>query len=279
MKSSKFDLSYFLNPNEKFHIARVNITSNQDLSSHSHRYAELLWIEKGSGYHHINGSKIKLTAGDMIMIRPDDTHTYSPIGKKGITLVNIAFPTETLDYFKQRYFENKCLYFWSNTYFPTHLKLSKEVVNRISARAEEAMGYTRSYMQLDSLLLFIFRQITANEKVTDLSEIPIWLFNAIQKFNNPHFFTQGVEGFVALCQRNEDYVNRVVKLHYYKTLTELINESRMKYATTQLTLTSMPIKEICNNCGFVNMGHFYKVFKNIYNQTPKEYRKLNHMIV
>jgi AraC family cel operon transcriptional repressor len=38
-----------------------------------------------------------------------------------------------------------------------------------------------SYLQLDSLLLFIFRQITANEIVDDHLDIPLRLFNAIQQ--------------------------------------------------------------------------------------------------
>lgn len=54
MRDSVFKLSYFLSANEKFHIARVNITSSQDLSLHSHDYAEILWVEKGTGIHHVN---------------------------------------------------------------------------------------------------------------------------------------------------------------------------------------------------------------------------------
>ena len=44
-----FELSGFLHPGETFHMARVNIVSRQDLSFHTHDYAELLWIEKGAG--------------------------------------------------------------------------------------------------------------------------------------------------------------------------------------------------------------------------------------
>ena len=68
-RDSQFKLSYFLSANEVFHIARVNITSSQDLSLHTHDYAEILWIEKGTGYHHVNGRQVRLSAGDMVMIR------------------------------------------------------------------------------------------------------------------------------------------------------------------------------------------------------------------
>jgi AraC family cel operon transcriptional repressor len=278
MKSSKFELSYFLNQNEKFHIARVNITSRQDLSYHSHAYSEMFWIEKGAGYHNINGSRIKLEEGDLVMMRPDDEHAFSPIGR-GLTLVNVAFETEVLEYFHNRYFPNATLYFWSNRLFPFQMKLSKSMVNRISARAEETIKYSRSYLQLDSLLLFIFRQVTANEKVSDQSEIPLWLFNAIQQYNSPEYFRQGIHSFVTLCGRNISYINRTVRMSFGKTLTALLNESKLQYATTQLSLTGMPIKTICDNCGFHNLGHFYKIFKGRYNQTPMEYRNINQKLI
>jgi len=278
MRNSRFKLSYFLSANEAFHIARVNITSSQDLSLHTHDYVEMLWIKKGTGIHHINGEQVKLSAGDLVMIRPDDRHTFSAT-EHGITLVNIAFPLETLDFLRSRYFENSNLYFWTTSLLPFHIRLSRDLVKRLSSRAEEAMKYRRSRLQLDSLLLFIFRQITANQEFDNNAEIPLWLYNAIQKYNSPEQFARGVKGFVELCDRNVDHVNRVVRMHFYKTLTDLVNEFRMRYAVTQLSITAMPIKTICSNCGFRNLGYFYKIFRQIYHQTPREYRKLNQMIV
>ena len=82
MRDSVFKLSYFLSANEKFHIARVNITSSQDLSLHSHDYAEILWVEKGTGIHHVNGHQFRLSPGDLIMVRPKDRHTFFLFGKR-----------------------------------------------------------------------------------------------------------------------------------------------------------------------------------------------------
>lgn len=46
----------------------------------------------------------------------------------------------------------------------------------------------------------------------------------------------------------------------------------MRYASTQLSLTTMPIKTIARNCGYANLGHFYKIFEKQYGCTPKQYR-------
>lgn len=48
-QGSLFRLSDFLRGDEKYHIARVNLTSRHDISLHYHDYAEIAWIEKGSG--------------------------------------------------------------------------------------------------------------------------------------------------------------------------------------------------------------------------------------
>jgi len=278
MNINKFHLSSFLKHDEKFHLARVNITSSLDLSLHLHDYAELFWIEKGSGEHFVNESKIKLNPGNLVMIRPNDTHTFLSKGK-GLSLINIAFTLETLDIFRNRYFNDSELYFWNNSKFPFQMKLNENTLRRISLRAEDSMKNYRSFLQLDSLLLFIFLQITVNEKAPVNSEIPMWLLNAVQNYNNPESFKLGVKGFAELCERNINYVNRIVNIHYKKTLTEFVNEFKMQYSANQLIMTSMPIKVICSNCGFQNIAHFYKVFKSRFNQTPREYRKINQMIV
>lgn len=271
-----FELTGFLHPGETFHMARVNIISKQDLSLHTHNYAELLWIEKGSGYHHVNGERLRIEVGDLFMIRSQDTHTYSTSNKgEGITLINIAFPVETLLHFKHRYFPDSNHYFWTTGEMPYRIQLPPELLHRLSSRAEETMGRGRNNLELDSLLLFVFRQITKYEDLTTPTFMPTWLTNAIQEYNSPTFFRQGCSGFAALCNRNSDYVNRTVQHHFNKSLTELINELKMRYAATQLIITSMPIKEISSNCGFSNLGHFYKIFKGLYGLTPKRYRHIN----
>ena len=137
------------------------------------------------------------------------------------------------------------------------------------------MSHSRSNIELDSLLLVIFRQITLHEALATPADIPVWLVRAIQEYTTPDLFRRGCAGFAGLCGRNGDYVNRTVRLHFGKSLTELTNELKMRYAATQLVITGMPIKEISSNCGFPNLGHFYKTFKSLYNQTPKKYRRIN----
>lgn len=105
--SKPFKLSNFVTEKESFHVARTTITSGTDLKLHSHDYAEIFWIKDGDGQHLINGEEIKVSEGYICMIRPEDKHTFKPNSNSGgLTITNIAFSKENLDYLKNRYFEN-----------------------------------------------------------------------------------------------------------------------------------------------------------------------------
>lgn len=274
-----FDLEYFLANKEVFHVSRVCINSRNDISYHSHSYAELLWIEKGEGIHHVNGRKVQIKANDMVMIRPSDTHTFSPADRDGLVLVNIAFSEKDLGYYRKRYFSDVNSYFWTTGDLPYCLSLPEDLVKRFSSRVEEAMRFDRTRLQLDSLLLFIFRNIQELSLAQDLSQAPPWLITAINGYNNAECFRSGVKSFVALCGRNPDYVNRVVREVFDKTLTELVNDIRIKYAANQLVLTGVPIKYIAFSCGYSSLANFYRQFEDRHDQTPMDYRRLNQIIV
>jgi len=278
-KVTRFSLTDFVWENEKFHVARSTHHSRNDVTLHCHDYAEIFWVEEGKGKHLINGLEILLQPGHLVMIRPDDQHTFTS-DKNGLTLMNFAFPLETLTHFRSRYFPNSKTYFWTNDKQPFHKLLDLPTINQISKRAEQYWKCQKTDLYADSLLLSIFRFISIydNEKVDD-QDIPSWLNKTLQEFSTPELYRSGPQGFAKLCEKNIDHVNRTVKRVFNRTLSQLITEIRMKYAAQQLSMTNVPIKIICHDCGLDNIGHFYTVFKNIYHQSPAQYRKTTQKIV
>lgn len=277
MDIQSFFLRDFIRENEVLHLARVTIYSRRDISLHKHDFAEIFWVENGSGTHLINGREIKLEPGDLVMIRPDDQHTFTS-SKKGLTIMNLAFSTETLQYLRARYFPDVNYYFWTDEFLPFTKPVDIKLINQISKRAEESFKFRNSLLYLDSLLLFIFRSIAANEDMSVNKQIPIWLHNAMQDFCTPELFKQGYGGFVNICEKNIDHINRTVRKFLHKSLSDLIAELRMSFAAKQLVITKVPIKTICSDCGFNSLGHFYKTFKKIYHLTPFDYRKINQNV-
>lgn len=244
---------------------------------HRHDYAELFWVENGHGFHLINQEKVPLAPGHLVMIRPDDTHSFS--SQSGITIMNLAFPLQTLHFFEKRYFAGGLSYFWSKDPLPYQTILNTPESRMLSRRAAELWQFRNSLLYLDSFLLMVFRSIEEKNNITAGDSVPQWLHNAIQHFSTPELFRQGPAGFADLCQKNVDHVNRVIRKCLHKTLSALVTELRMNFAAKQLSLTNVPIKIICHDCGLSNLGHFYATFKRVYQQTPAEYRASSQTIV
>ncbi len=278
MAVKKFLLKNFIRGDEAFHLARVTIHSRHDLSLHKHNFAEIFWVESGSGAHLINDRKITLEPGHLVMIRPDDQHTFAS-ARGGLTLMNLAFPLETLHHLRNRYFAGVDSFFWTPDVIPYQTLLAVSSVRRISQRAEEVLQNRKSSFYLDHLLLFIFRLLFDNDNLSADQKIPAWLSHAVRAYSTPAMFKQGVRGFADVAERNIDHVNRTVQRTMHKTLTDLVTELRMNFASKQLSITNTPIKTICNDCGFTNLGHFYKTFKEVYQQTPSAYRRSSQTIV
>ena len=58
------------------------------------------------------------------------------------------------------------------------------------------------------------------------------------------------------------------------SLNSYITRVRMNYACRLLKQTDKTVGEVAMACGFEDMGYFGRVFKNSFNCTPSQFRKL-----
>ena len=57
------------------------------------------------------------------------------------------------------------------------------------------------------------------------------------------------------------------------TLCSYINKKRIENAKRLLLQSEQSIQEIAIDCGFINISHFNRVFKNLVVKSPMEYKK------
>lgn len=72
---------------------------------------------------------------------------------------------------------------------------------------------------------------------------------------------------------NPSYLSALFKNEVGMTLTEYVNKKRLKYSTTLLQNTNLPIQEVAANCGIADIHYYTRLFKREYEKTPREYRK------
>ena len=74
---------------------------------------------------------------------------------------------------------------------------------------------------------------------------------------------------------NADYLNRVFRKTYNRTLMEELHRARIEHARHLLLYGASDIKEVARKCGFKDVSYFSRLFKRHEKVTPIAFRRLN----
>lgn len=68
-------------------------------------------------------------------------------------------------------------------------------------------------------------------------------------------------------------LSRVFSSTFHKNFNQYVNDQRLNYVISMLENTNQSITEICLEAGFQSQRTFNRAFQEVYNMTPREYRK------
>ncbi|MFC4323707.1 helix-turn-helix domain-containing protein [Litchfieldia salsa] len=99
------------------------------------------------------------------------------------------------------------------------------------------------------------------------------LVNKIYKYVQAHLYEKITGKSISNhLNMNYSYICRHFKQETGKTVTEFINEMKIKESIRLLEITEMPIIQISTQLGFSSQNYFHTVFKKVTGLTPIEYR-------
>ena len=269
-------LAGFLRPGENFHLQSDLRTSRWGVPQHTHRFAEVFWIFKGSARHHVNGATLDLAAGSVVFIRAHDVHSVEKLPQGPLGFVNLAFSSEHLSGVERRYFQNDPLWPWSNSSLPEVRTLKPAHLDLLGDWTGELATVPRSSRELDRFLLNLLNLLapSAGGEVLPVG-MPDWLARACRGIREPEAMREGVPAWVRLCGRGSEHVARTTRAWLGVSPTEYVNDARLQFFERQLRSTSIPIIELGMLVGFESTGHLYARFKTRYGMPPHRYRRIH----
>ena len=103
----------YLRPGMWMHVARATPVLTRPTCLHTHTgFTEVFWVEKGSGLHVVNGQRVALHAGDLVLMRESDRHGFAGMDGHPLVLVNVAFDARILPQLRRRYFPKSPQWPW-----------------------------------------------------------------------------------------------------------------------------------------------------------------------
>ena len=260
-------------------LYRYVLSDTEYFRPHYHDYYEIFVVLSGNAIHLINGIRLKLKPGDLVFIRPADTHDYASADGTSFSMLNMTFTAQTLD----------TLFAYLGEGFPTQLLLNAKLPPRVRLTVGEMDGLQSRMRALGALpagdlprqktalrvLLFELFTKYFSDYSADPDSIPAWLEDLCAQMRQGGF-VEGSERLFALTDKSREYVCRCMKKYLGVTVSEYINELRLSYICNMLHNSNHAITEIIYESGFGNLSWASALFRKKYGMTMRQFRGRDH---
>lgn len=245
---------------------------------HFHDYYEIFLLLDGEVTHLVNGEKLPLHKGALVFIRPDDVHDYVLRQGKKCSMLNITFTAKTAEelftYLGDGFPSERLL----TAKLPPEVRLSDSELEYIfsymtNIRTIDEADHGRFKTSLRILLFRIFTRFFADFTEQSAPVMPEWLSELCEEMHKNGNFTYGIPRMLELTDKSREHLSRSIKKYMGVTLSEFINDLRLRFIANMLKNSNHDIAEVIFESGFGNISWAAELFKKRYGMTMSEYRK------
>ncbi len=258
-----------------------NSSLKETAKLHTHTFYELFIVIDGTALHMVNNTIQTLAKGDLVFIRPRDTHCYDFYYSENFRIINVGFSNLIFQSILSFLDSTEKLRRLTEIEFPECIHTDEAALEVISSEfkyigalmqtssARHTTFHAKCY--LSSIFVDYFFHYSDSEKKN--SGRPQWFDHMLTEMQRIENLKAGFSKMLELSFCSKNHLCRVFKNSLGVKPTEYINDKRLEYAVYLLAQTTEDITEICESCGFGNLSHFYHLFKQKYNCSPAKYRK------
>ncbi len=233
----------------------------------------------GNALHCVNGEQINLKKGDMVFIRPRDTHDYLCKNGKAFSMMNITFTKSTADElfdFLSDGFNSDIL---KTKPLPPTVHLNESELDWFNSRMDSVCAIDGNDLKSikTALRILLFRIFT--RFFSDFGEqddtMPLWLDELLDAMRQNGNFIVGVDRLLELSPKTREHTLRCIKKHTGQTATEFINGLRLNYIANMLRNSNHSVTNIIYESGFNNISWASTLFRKNFKMSMSDYRKTN----
>lgn len=263
----------------------VHIVCDEQITFHQHAEWELSYVITGSGTRIMGDFMESFSKGEVVLIPPNIPHCWSfdknihdDEGK--IENITIIFPDSLFD---------KCASVFPETkryisYINQHKKAIKFECDTLHTLQEimTKMSFQNDMEQLSSLIkLFVVISSSNDTSVVGFcnkQDCNTVRFQEVYRFiANNYQHNISLDDIANYVQMNRSSFCSFLKRTIGKSFFTILNEYRIESSCLMLRETTMPITDVCYAVGFNDVPYFYRTFKKLKGETPKDYRRTNNL--
>ena len=283
-----YGLERYVNPQENINI--IYMDRNMQCDIHTHEFAELVFIAAGKCEHYIDGVSYHVETGDLLFVNYGQTHSFAAQTKE-YQYYNLLYVPK---FFSEEFICSENIYeifemslfreFTDARMYPSqivsfrgeeYLEIKKLVEDMQREFVAKEIGY-RSILNGYSRVLFskMLRKLRGGNVNTEAEKCINRITAECLKYIDSKCYEKiSLKEIAEHTFYNPAYFSRIFKEHCGMSLSEYIKEKRIQEAARLLKNSDLSNEEIMLKVGYTDKKQFYKNFKEIYNETPAQYRK------
>lgn len=241
-------------------------------------YHKLCLIVKGEGLLETDKGAVPIREHQLLFLPSGMPHRFEDTKGRPLTLVmscfyeqalrEVGFAGEVLDLFR-KYFFAAVPYQLTDNYRRVRLMdgFRLMMVEQVQKRAG---GEARVWCQLLELLVFLTRTCQEREDMRQGNEREQVIEGVLSYLENNFYRPIKIEELAGLANMSYRRFTENFRHQTGKTVVEHLSEMRVEYAK-KLMIETDNILYAAFEAGFGDVAHFYRVFKKITRQTPRQF--------
>lgn len=250
---------------------------------HTHDYVEVVYMCEGSTTHLVDGKKIVLQKGELLLLGQSARHEILKAEENDIAINFIVLPQffgDTLmalgdEETPLKRFLMDCLCGNKEGYNYLYYKVSSvfEIQNLMDNLLLTVMSDAPNKRKvLGMTMALLFLQLRANtEALTTESREDDAIFKLLDYIETNYVFGSLTDAAKEL-HYDLSWLSREVVKKTGKTYTQLVQEKRLSQAAFLLKNTKAKVSDISLSVGYENISYFHRIFSSYYGMSPREYR-------
>jgi AraC-like DNA-binding protein len=262
-------------------LVKDEIFKNFNISWHIHPEYEIALILKGTGRCHAGNYVGDFHENDLMLFSPNLPHSWYSIYRPKFTVkqIIIQFSYDFLgkDFFDKVEFANiKSLLAKAHQGLLFRGETTKTIIKMVqSMLSNEGFERTIEFLNILNLLASLKEYNTLSSLSYNdlLNEGDSKRINKIFQYILTNFKRDiALSELATLSHMTPPAFCNYFKTHTKKTFTRFLNEVRIGHACKLIMEQNLTIIQVSEECGYNNISHFNRQFKNILKMTPTQYR-------
>lgn len=255
---------------------QISIIQNMDFPEHLHDHTEIIFVLEDQMEVNIGGIRRLLSAGDCAVIFPEQIHSYNtPAASKVQLLIFDNSFTGSFLYTIQRFHPSNP--FLTADALPEDVKLVFEKLIALTPeedidlckRNDETEVLTAAWIQVLLALIMPLLKVEKNKKPESMDLTFRLVAYMMEHFQEP----LTLEVLAREMHVNKYYLSHIFSNRLQMDFRQYLNRIRIGYAMQLIESSGQSLTEIWMEAGFNSQRSFNRIFHDVTQMTPMEYRK------